>query len=404
MDNLKYSSKVTTFDDGVYILSPHYSILKTMECVGVTESNHQDFKEMFLKHYRESKAKNTVKAYKSGLEKFEKWYGKTAQQIYEEHRSNKASGNPMLVRHFQDVLSKWNKELIDTKKLSVNSARLACMSVVQFFSFCGEPIRVGLKSERTQKTYIPSIEELQRMYSIADLRGKVILSLGLDLAWRIGDFLSLKKCDIPDLNAECPIPIQKTTAKESELSCTFISCETVALLKEYIPNLSENNEYLFPNRNDGAIEDILCNTIIQELATQIHMKIPEGKHFSFHAFRKRFLSTATSIGIDEETKCLLVGKSIDASHEAYYGDAKLQNAFITIRVKALPLIPNTNGNGKVSKLSEEVSKLTERIALLEQQNFLSKATFEIIARKFNMSPEELDHAIEEEVERQQGED
>jgi integrase len=354
---------------------------------------------MFLKHYRESKSKNTARAYKLGLEKFEKYYGKTAQQIYEEHRANKASGNPMRVRHFQDVLAKWNKELIDSKTLSVNSAKSACMGVIQFFSFCGEPIKVGLKSERTQKTYILSIEELQRMYSIADLRGKVILSLGLDLAWRIGDFLSLKKSDIPNLNAECPIPIQKTTAKESELSCTFISCETVALLKEYMPNLPENNEYLFPNRNDGAIEDILCNSIIQELATQIHMKIPEGKHFSFHAFRKRFLSTATSLGIDEETKCLLVGKSIDSSHEAYYGDAKLQNAFISIRVKALPLIPNSNGNGKVSKLSEEVTKLTERITLLEKQNILSKLTLEIIARKLNTSVEELSHDIGEEVDR-----
>jgi hypothetical protein len=199
------------------------------------------------------------------------------------------------------------------------------------------------------------------MYSIADLRAKLILSLGLDLAWRVNDFLELKKSDIPDLTQECPIPIQKSTAKETEISCTFISCESVNLLKEYIPNLPTDNEYLFPNTAKGHCEDFLINSIIQDLATKIHMNIPKGKHFSFHAFRKRFLSTATSLGIDEETKCLLVGKAIDASHEVYYGDAKLLNAFVTIRVNNLPLIKNGNGNGRVTKLDQDVKELQKEL-------------------------------------------
>jgi hypothetical protein len=236
------------------------------------------------------------------------------------------------------------------------------VAVVQFFSFCGEPIRLGLKTERTQKSYIPQIEEFQRMYAIADLRGKLILSLGLDLAWRVNDFLELKKSDIPDLTQECPIPIQKSTAKETEISCTFISCESVALLKEYMPNLSSDNEYLFPNTAKGHSEDFLINNIIQDLAAKIHMNIPKGKHFSFHCFRKRFLSTATSLGIDEETKCMLVGKAIDASHEVYYGDAKLINAFVTIRVNNLPLIKNGNGNGRVTKIQEEVEQLKGKLS------------------------------------------
>jgi hypothetical protein len=199
------------------------------------------------------------------------------------------------------------------------------------------------------------------MYAIADLRAKLILSLGLDLAWRVNDFLELKKSDVPDLTQECPIPIQKSTAKETEISCTFISCESVNLLKEYMPNLPTDNEYLFPNTAKGHCEDFLINSIIQDLAAKIHMNIPKGKHFSFHCFRKRFLSTATSLGIDEETKCLLVGKAIDASHEVYYGDAKLLNAFVTIRVNNLPLIKNGNGNGRVTKLDQDVKELQKEL-------------------------------------------
>jgi integrase len=354
-----------------------------MEWKRVTENKNgepkiSDFKAMFIQHYLDSKSKNTARLYKSGLERFEKWYGKTAQEIYEEHRANKATGNPMLVRHFQDVLAKWNKYLIEEEHLSINSARSNCVAVVQYFSFVGEPIRLGLKTERTQKTYIPQIDEFQRMYAIADLRGKLILSLGLDLAWRVNDFLSLKKSDIPDLNQECPIPIQKTTQKETEISCTFISCESVALLKEYMPNLPTDNEYLFPNTSKGHAEDSIINSIIQDLATKIQMPIPKGKRFTFHAFRKRFLSTAMSLGIQEETMYLLVGKSIDKSHEVYFGDVKLKNAFVTVRVNNLPLIKNGNGNGRVTKLSEEVTKLQAEIDALKLQNFNADYKFNIL--------------------------
>ena len=72
-----------------------------------TKKEPTDFKQLFIQHYKDSRL------YKSGLERFERWYGKTAQQIYEEHRANKATGNPMLVRYFQDVLAKWNKYMIE---------------------------------------------------------------------------------------------------------------------------------------------------------------------------------------------------------------------------------------------------------------------------------------------------
>jgi integrase len=381
-----------------------------MECERVTEIKNgepktADFKQLFIQHYIDSKSKNTARLYKTGLERFEKWYGKTAQEIYEEHRANKATGNPMLVRHFQDVISKWNKYMIEQEHCAINSARSHCVAVGQFFAFCGEPIRLGLKSERTQKTYIPQIEELQRMYAIADLRGKLILSLGLDLAWRVNDFLGLKKSDIPDLNQECPIPIQKTTNKETEMSSTFISCESVALLKDYMPNLPTNNEYLFPNTAQGHAEDLLINNIIQDLAKKINMPIPKGKRFTFHAFRKRFLSTAVSLGIQEETMCLLVGKSIDPSHEVYYGDAKLVNAFITIRVNALPLIKNGNGNGRVTKLSEDFVKLQSEVEALKKDKILYKMSIEMIFRRLGIkeSYEEVMHDLEEEAESHEGE-
>ncbi len=70
------------------------------------------------------------------------------------------------------------------------------------------------KTTITTKTYIPKIEELRRIFQISDLRGRVILSMGLDPAWRMSDFLKLRKTYAPDLNQETPIKFEAITQKE----------------------------------------------------------------------------------------------------------------------------------------------------------------------------------------------
>jgi hypothetical protein len=43
-----------------------------------------DAKTLFLKYYADTKSKNTAKSYKIGLQRFEKWLGKTANELLEE--------------------------------------------------------------------------------------------------------------------------------------------------------------------------------------------------------------------------------------------------------------------------------------------------------------------------------
>jgi integrase len=330
----------------------------------------QNAKQMFLDHILKRKSKGTAKSYRVGIERFEKWYGKSLDTILEERRKDLASQDPMKMRHFNDLLEEFGKAMIDKEHLSINTVRTLSIGVIQFFAYFCVPIKVSFRSVITKKTHVPELSEFRRMFQIADLRGKVIISLGLDLAWRIGDFIDLKKSDIPDLSQECPIQIEKLTAKEKELSSTFISCETVSLLKEYLPNLPSDNEFLFPNRNHGHLDDEKVNEIIQDLSQQISMKIPNGKHFSWHAFRKRFLSTATNLGIDTEVKDLLVGKAIDSSHMTYYGDLKLKNAFLEIRTKALALTETVSveNHTKIENLENALIESQKKLTTLETTN------------------------------------
>jgi len=354
----------------------------------------QNAKQMFLDYILKRKSKGTAKSYRVGVSRFEKWYCKSADEILEERRKDLASQDPMRLRHFNDLLEEFGKDMIDKEGLSINSVRTLSIGVIQFFAYFCVPVKVSFKGVITKKTYIPEISEFRRMYQIADLRGKILTSLGLDLAWRISDFISLKKSDIPDLSLDCPIQIEKLTAKEKELSSTFISCETVQLLKEYMPNLPQDNEFLFPNRNSGHIDDEKVNEIIQGLAQKISMKIPNGKHFSWHAFRKRFLSTATNLGIDTEVKDLLVGKAIDSSHMTYYGDLKLKNAFTEIREKALSLTqtPQTNENhAKIESLENALLESQKRQTALETTNEALRKKLAELEKDNNSMQKDIDN-------------
>jgi integrase len=101
------------------------------------------------------------------------------------------------------------------------------------------------------------------MFQVGDLRAKLWISLSLDFAERVGDILSIKKTEIPDLDQETPIPFERVTQKEEVIAKTFLSSETVELLKAYLPTLKTENPYLFPSNgntlNEQAINYMLRN-------------------------------------------------------------------------------------------------------------------------------------------------
>lgn len=340
----------------------------------------QDAKETFLEYIRTHKSKGTAKSYKCGFNKFEQWLGKSANEILELRRKDMAGTDPMKLRRFHDFLEQFHKELIEKEGMSPNTARTICIGVVQFFSYWGLPVKISFPTTITRKTAIPEANDFRKMYALADLRDKLVLSLGLDLAWRIGDVLTLRKADVPDLDQECPIQIEKITQKEKEFSSTFISCETVQLLKAYMPTLREDNEFLFQAKNNGShVDDENLNGTLQDLGFKSGFcdkkgKVlngrNKGKNFTWHSFRKAFLTTATQLGIENDQKCLLVGKSLEKgqSMETYIGDPKLKNAFLAIR-NALALTKTQD----VEVKNEEIENLKATVLQLSKEA-LSKDT------------------------------
>ncbi len=328
--------------------------------------------EKFLDYYKSARSKGTYKSYKRGLTLFEEYYGKSTDKALEERRLDVASKDFAQNQRFVREVEKFHSWLLD-KGYSINTARTMCLGIMQLFRYYGVPIVLPPQSKVskttiTTKTYIPKIEELRRMFQVADLRGKVILSMGLDLAWRISDFLKIKKENIPDLNQETPIKFEGITQKEDVISSTFLSNETIELLKAYVPTLPKENPYLFPSNGKKHVKDEAINNILKKYLKKAKIKIPQNKRFTFHSLRKRFLSTAYSLNIDHEVAKLLVGKSIGKAMETYLEDVNLRNSFVEVREQALSL-----SNGTIKSTMEakdvEITKLKQEVKALRNVLF-----------------------------------
>ena len=135
------------------------------------------------------------------------------------------------------------------------------------------------------------------MFAIADIRERVILSMATDLGLRIGDFIAIKKEDIPSLDQETPIPFDTMTGKEEVVAHGFLSQETVDLLQAYLPTLTKKgNPYLFPSNGKSHISDEWLSKLLKRLAQKA--KIPMNKKsLTFHCFRKMLLSASIDSGI-----------------------------------------------------------------------------------------------------------
>ena len=174
--------------------------------------------------------------------------------------------------------------------------------------------RTGSKISKTVKTtrnFPLTIEHVRKMFDIGDFRERVILGLATDLGLRIGDFVEIKKSDLPPLDQEAPISFETMTGKEDVIAYGFLSQETIDLLKLYLPTLEnkKDNHYLFPSNAKNHISPEWLNRLLSRLAEKAKINLC-NKKFTFHCFRKMFLSASIDSGIGLTAGKNLVGKSI----------------------------------------------------------------------------------------------
>lgn len=318
----------------------------------------------------------TRKEYKNGLTKFAKFFGKTADEILEMRKADLKLEDTFQRKRFNRELEKFHGYLKE-EGYATNTCRTLCLGIMQYFNF----YEVGFgklkrgsqvsKTVLTDKSYPLTIDDLRKMFAVASLRERVILSLAKDLGIRIGDFVEIKKAELPDLNQEAPIPFDIMTGKEEVMAKGHLSAETVELLKVYLPTLANNpNPHLFPTNGKHGIDEDTVGLILKTLAKKAGIVIPKTKQLTFHSFRKLFISTGKNVGVSDDIIKSLCGKSVDSDILTYMTDIQWRENFTKITEQLIIVQLSSKNHVKLEELE---TKVTEQNRLIADQEMRLEA-------------------------------
>jgi integrase len=311
----------------------------------------------FLTYIAESKAKNTAKSYRNGLRHFAEWYKKSCSvelltEILQERKDSLQSENPQEKRKFERLVEKWHRSQLDHDE-SVNTARNRYVAIAQFFKFFDLDLNATFIPSEVKKTKISeddyplTVEDVRAMYQTADLRGRAILLMAKDLGLRLDDFRWLTIKQLPDLDAEPPIPFNIETRKEHVQTKGFLSAETIQVLKAYKETLKgrqcsycrgrgckkcsgtgkrPESPFLWPSNGTHPLDEDSFGLWLKNLAKKARIKTG-NQRLTFHCFRRLVMRAAIETGVGLTAAKLMVGKAVGKSDETYIAKAKLDEAF-----------------------------------------------------------------------------
>jgi integrase len=321
----------------------------------------------FLDYIKEAKSITTYKSYRVSLKRFVEWYGKDLDTILEERFEDLQSTDQTRRKRFNREIEKFHRHLKSTG-LSQNTAVTYVEGVKQLFRYFDMdiknlPIEVTRKI-RTIKDYVPTVAQYRDMFNCGNILDRTIISMALDLGWRIGDFVKIRKDLLPNLNREAPIPFDLITEKEEVISKSFLSAQTVNLLKSYLRTLPKDNPYLFPV-NGSYYDPESVGKRLKVLARRAKIKIPKGKRLRFHCFRKRFLSECANLKIDINTAKILVGKSVSTDMLTYLSEVDHKKAFQELHRKLQLTETQIVANAKDAEIEALKQKIAEQEIMIK---------------------------------------
>jgi integrase len=330
----------------------------------------------FLSYIKEAKSKTTFKSYQVSLKRFVEWYGKDGDTILRERFEDLQSTDQTRRKRFNREVEKFHRHL-KSIGLSQNTAVTYVEGVKQLFRYFDMdiknlPIEVTRKI-RTVKDYVPNVAQYRDMFNCGNILDRTIISMALDLGWRVGDFVKIRKYMLPNLDREAPIPFDLITEKEEVISKSFLSAQTINLLKSYLRTLPKDNPYLFPV-NGSYYDPESIGKRLKVLARKAKIRIPKGKRLRFHCFRKRFLSECANLKIDINTAKILVGKSVPTDMLTYLSEVDHKKAFQELH-KRLQL---TETQTVVNAKDAEIEALKRKIA---EQEIMIKGLIEFEKRR-----------------------
>lgn len=330
--------------------------------------------------------------YKRGLNLFCEFYGKDVDTILLERKDDltpRPNENFVDSRQrssrYEKLLEKFHAWLLK-QDYKINTARTLCLGLMQLFRYynmtltlrAGSPVS---KTVVTTRDFILQPEHVRAMFHVAkDLRSKLLISLGNDLGWRIGDIINIKRNELPNLEHEPPVEWIRLTKKEKIVAKSCLSKMTVDLLKEYLFSFPTKNPYLFHSNTKNHISDETVNGRLRDLARDAGIELGNMR-LRWHCYRKMNISQAKNLGIDPDIIKLMVGKSVKKDILTYMTGIDVKTAFTKMQEVSGIKAFSEESEDAVKKMGEKIKSLENAMIQLEQENHNSKVRIDLLQKE-----------------------
>jgi hypothetical protein len=231
---------------------------------------------------------------------------------------------------------------------------------MSFYSSQCEPIRLKgkiIKVEGATGEYIFSLEDLRRMWHVANTRNKTILAVGCSLGWEVSQILGMDRTFFENLVKRARSEKQEYIAfnwirpKTQSAIYGILNPCAIDSIERYLEKTKDiKSERLW---HDLTTEDSL-NDVLKSLVQEAGI-VTIGT-IRWHLLRKWLMSQLDRAGLSEFENKIILGKQIPISDSTYLQSLK-RNALEKYQ-RAYPmylsLVAYSNGNYKINKVQDDI--------------------------------------------------
>jgi hypothetical protein len=233
-------------------------------------------------------------------------------------------------------------------------------------------------------------DELSKMFYVADVRGKAVLSTAISLGFSIEDFSELKRDFIENfVNKSLSekrdfIGFSYERGKTGAESRSHLTPESVNSLSAWFQYIDakraekglEKSEWVWCNGNGGHLNEQTLNDIIKDLVQKANIQTT-GK-VKFHLLRKYVMGAVHRAGFSSWETKRLVGKEIPTSDDTYLQqlnadvDRKFPIAYEELRLTGFA----NHNHTRIEELETKIQSLEIKMESMALENQTLKRIIE----------------------------
>ena len=262
---------------------------------------------------------------------FCKWHGKTKEHIVTEYY---CIDKPQMIQRWRRDYGttiynyyKWLRQ----KGYKHNSARRMAFTVSKFLKKTCESIIFetkisrGVESTKIEHEFLT--EQLKQMFLVGNIEQKAILQTGVNLGFRVNDFLNLprepfiKAINDVKAGAKTPYLLKLETQKEAVIAHAMLTKNTLDVLDQNLKTAPQSTKLFDKTERqlNYMIKSLWKKAFPQHKA--------EAKNVFWHLLRKYFVTMALGAGVDSTLIKFIVGKRVDTSFSTYCQRIKPEKEF-----------------------------------------------------------------------------